>query len=395
MKREKLQFVAGESKKDIFKSIDIVFNDFTNLIDNPDRQNIHLVGLIFFVNTDREIFYKVRKYIISKAATKLFFSPAISVIGQPPADGSDVLVEVELIKDIQPDTQITYNPVTDGINYTKIETSELIEYNIYGITLEDESLPFDHKVYKAFEILDNVLTSQGLGMNNIIRQWNYVEDIVGFTSPDYGSIQNYQILNNIRHEFYSKYKFSQGFPAATGIGMSLGNFVLDCIAIKEKTDLEITPVKNPVQVCAYDYSEKVLIGSKTQKSFPRLSPKFERAKLYRTDDHYSLLISGTAAIHNEVSLAKGDAAKQTEITLDNIDKLIEVASGIIEKTGKTLKRVTYPYLRVYIKNSVDYSAVKNICENHTRQIDPVYLIGDICRQELLVEIEGVITIEIE
>lgn len=394
MKREKLQFVAGSGNKDIFKSVDVVYSNFTDLLVNPDKQNIHLVSLIFFVNTDKDMFYKVRKYIISKAAT-FSFIPTISVIGQPPADGSDVLVEVEVIKDIETNTSISYESVSDGIYLTKIETPQSIEYNVYGITIEDENATFDHKVFKAFEILDNVLINQGLGMNNIVRQWNYVEDIVGFTSPECGSKQNYQILNNIRHEFYCKYDFANGFPAATGIGMALGAFVLDCIAIKEKTDLEITPIKNPVQVCAYDYSEKVLIGSKTEKNFPRLSPKFERAKLFRSDKNYSLLISGTAAIHNEISLAKGDPAKQTEITLENIDKLIEVASGIIEKTGKIIDRIAYPYLRVYIKNSTDYWAVKNICEKHTKQIDPVYLIGDICRAELLVEIEGVISIDIK
>lgn len=95
-----------------------------------------------------------------------------------------------------------------------------------------------------------------------------------------------------------------------------------------------------------------------------------------------------------MSLAVGDAAKQTEITLDNIGKLIQVAENVIQETGKNIKEISFPYLRVYIKNSSDYLSVKDICENHTHQIDPVYLIGDICRTELLVEIEGIVNIEI-
>lgn len=395
MKREKLQIIAGAGGKDIFQSVDSVYNSYTNLFGKTNKQNIQLISLIFFVNTKGNIFCDVRNYIISKAKEAFSVTSTISIIGQPPADGSDVILEVELIKDIEPDTIITYIPVQDNISYTRIETPQSIEYCIYGITVGDDKLKFEDKVYKSFEILDNVLISIGLGMNNIVRQWNYVEDIVGYTSPEYGSRQNYQILNNIRHEFYSKYNFSKGFPAATGIGMSVGGFVLDCIAVQEKSDLEITPIKNPVQVCAYDYSENVLIGSKSEKSFPRLSPKFERAKLYKTEGNYSLLISGTAAIHNEVSLAQSDAEKQTEITLDNIDKLIESAAEVIKKTGKEIDKVTYPYLRVYIKNPDDFLKVKNICENHTKPINPVYLIGDICRKELLVEIEGVIAIEIK
>lgn len=394
MKREKLRFSEGNRNDSIFKSIDNLLVNIKkqSFLFNPNNRQI--VSLIFFVNPGICKFSEVSAYIQLKIENEFQFVPTYSVIGQPPADGTNILVEIEVIRETESITNISYYPIYQGINYTRIETPEYIEFDLFGITVADEDVPFDYKVFKAFEILDNFLINEGLGMNCIVRQWNYVENIVGFTSPECGSKQNYQILNNVRHEFYSKYNFSNGFPAATGIGMTWGGFILDCIVVKEKRNLQITPIQNPAQVSAYDYSENVLIGSKIEKAFPKLSPKFERAKLYNSGKNYTLLVSGTAAIHNEVSLAVGDAAKQTEITLDNIGKLIQVAENVIQETGKNIKEISFPYLRVYIKNSSDYLSVKDICENHTHQIDPVYLIGDICRTELLVEIEGIVNIEI-
>ena len=177
--------------------------------------------------------------------------------------------------------------------------------------------------------------------------------------------------------------------------MSVGGFIIDCIVIIEKSDLKITPVKNPAQVSAYDYSEKVLIGSEIEKNFPLLTPKFERAKLYETgEDQYSMLISGTAAIQAEESLAKEDAGKQAEITFDNIRRLIDYGLEHLKRYGMKVEKTTFNYLRVYIKRNEDFSAVKAICESNIMEIAPVYLIADICRAELLVEIEGVTTISI-
>jgi enamine deaminase RidA (YjgF/YER057c/UK114 family) len=392
MKRGKLKYSVGHKDKDIFQSIENVFKNVVDLNDN-NKLNIQLISLIFFVNTDNDSFYSVRKYILNKAKETLSTTPAISIIGQPPADGTNIILEVEFIEDINKDTTISYLPIEDGIYCTKVETSKAIEYFIFGLTLSNSESTLTDRVKISFELLDKALISYGLGMHNIIRQWNYVEDIVGFTPIESGLKQNYQVLNNIRHEYYSKYEFSNGFPAATGIGMSTGGFVLDCLAVKEKSDLEITPVKNPIQVSAYDYSEKVLIGSKIEKNFPRLSPKFERAKLYKEGDgKFSLLISGTASIQKEESIAKDDVGRQTEITFENIEKLIEYGSDYLIKSGRKINNATYNYIRVYIKNTDDFFKVKSICEKHIAYVEPVYLIADICRGELLVEIEGVATI---
>ncbi len=52
------------------------------------------------------------------------------------------------------------------------------------------------------------------------------------------------------------------------------------------------------------------------------------------------------------------------------------------------------YFRVYVKNSSDYSKVKTACEKYISDVQAIYLKADICRPELLVEVEGVFSIEL-
>jgi hypothetical protein len=50
---------------------------------------------------------------------------------------------------------------------------------------------------------------------------------------------------------------------------------------------------------------------------------------------------------------------------------------------------SYDILRVYVKRASDIAAVKAFMEEHYPAIDKYYLVADICRPELLVEIEGI------
>ena len=87
-----------------------------------------------------------------------------------------------------------------------------------------------------------------------------------------------------------------------------------------------------------------------------------------------LFVSGTAAILGEESVALGDAAAQTETTIQNIAALTRGA------------RLTY--LRAYVKRATDMPAVRRVCEAAYGPIPALYVQADVCRDELLVELEG-------
>ena len=46
-------------------------------------------------------------------------------------------------------------------------------------------------------------------------------------------------------------------------------------------------------------------------------------------------------------------------------------------------------VRVYIKNQEDYSQTRAVCEQRLGELPVVYAVADVCRPELLVEIEGI------
>ncbi len=206
--------------------------------------------------------------------------------------------------------------------------------------------------------------------NKIVRQWNYIERITELE----GENQHYQLFNNARSNFYGSCSWERGYPAATGIGVLRGGILVDMdVIIPIDDSCKITPIDNKLQVAAHAYSEEVLIDANANKS----TPKFERAKSFEVDGVKLTYISGTAAIEGERSLSKNSASEQTIETLRIIDQLIDSQEEIV-------------LLRIYIKNESDYYSVRQAVEQTIdHPIATVYLNADVCREELLVEIEGV------
>ncbi|MCU0982194.1 MAG: hypothetical protein MUF25_23820, partial [Pirellulaceae bacterium] len=46
-------------------------------------------------------------------------------------------------------------------------------------------------------------------------------------------------------------------------------------------------------------------------------------------------------------------------------------------------------VRVYIKRAADYAATRAACEQRLGELPMIYAVGDVCRPDLLVEIEGI------
>src|SRR5262249_5729347 len=105
----------------------------------------------------------------------------------------------------------------------------------------------------------------------------------------------------------------------------------------------------------------------------------------------TLFISGTASIVGHRTVHPGDVAAQTRETLTNIEALLDEANRVSEPL-RTHGRFGLETLacKVYVRNSADLPVVQS-------QLEPVlgaeahlvYLQADICRPDLLVEIEAV------
>jgi enamine deaminase RidA (YjgF/YER057c/UK114 family) len=230
------------------------------------------------------------------------------------------------------------------------------------------------------------LAAAGVGFDQVVRTWIYVNQI---TSGEEGR-QRYQELNRARTDFYHKIQFgTKGraprpntiYPASTGIGTSGTNITMACMAIdSQRPDVFIVPLENPQQTpaCAY------------QANYSPQSPKFARAMAVVQGHFISTLVSGTASIVDSKTVHPGDVARQTEQTIDNVERLIapeNFAHHGLAGNGATLRDIAK--LRVYVKHQEDYARCREVCERRLPRVPAIYLHADICRPDLLVEIEAV------
>ncbi len=235
----------------------------------------------------------------------------------------------------------------------------------------------------AFNSFENLLIQAEMSFHSVIRQWNYIENIIGF---DEGN-QRYQEFNNLRAGFYDENFNRNGFPAATGIGMNMGGVIIEFVAVDAPEAVSL-PLNNPEQTAAHGYSEKVLVGKQAEM---KATPKFERARYLELFGKKQIFISGTASIRGEKTKGVSDPVKQTEITIQNMQRLYsqEILSAITENS----LRPVYGHARVYVKNRKDFAAIKKTFKSYYGNLPVVYIIADICRDDLLVEIEGKVILE--
>ena len=102
-----------------------------------------------------------------------------------------------------------------------------------------------------------------------------------------------------------------------------------------------------------------------------------------------LFISGTASIVGHTTVHVGDVRRQTEESLLNIGTLRQLAA---ERAGEAFPAGALIYT-VYVRHSADLAVVREVFEREvgaesSAARDAVYLQADICRADLLVEIEG-------
>ena len=231
------------------------------------------------------------------------------------------------------------------------------------------------------------LAEAGSSFERVVRTWFYLG---GITEPEMAG-QRYMELNRARTDFYRDVRFHCSsrdpdpprgvYPASTGIGMTGRGLVASCLALEtRRDDVFLLPLENPQQTPAYAYDPR----------HSSQSPKFSRAVALVLGDYLTTWVSGTASIVDSESCHPGDPDKQTEQTIDNIERLIAAenftAHGL-EGAGAGLHDLAK--IRVYLKRPEDLARCRAICERRFGAVPAIYAVADICRPELLVEIEGV------
>lgn len=307
--------------------------------------------------------------------------PAVTLTAQPPEKPWKAAVEAVFIKNGSASVR--------GGNYNKIpymvlESSagrELLAGGLSSYMFPDNTRA---AAEAAFDTVIQVLEKEKMSADDIVRQWNYIGNILQMKN----NFQNYQIFNEVRSEYYQRYRTLKRYPAATGVGMNHGGVIIDISAFQPAASVSLIAVKNPGQINAYEYGQQVLKGFSDKGKDVRNPPQFERGLLITGKGSSVFLISGTASITGQETVGTGDVEKQTIVTIENISVLSDPSrvGQLMENSG--LPRKKYGFLRAYVKKQNDFATVRRICEKYFPDVPVSYIEADICRDDLLVEIEG-------
>ena len=167
----------------------------------------------------------------------------------------------------------------------------------------------------------------------------------------------------------------QILPAGTAIGTDPGTpFTISAIATREDCRM----VENPRQTSAYNYP----------RNYGPKSPSFSRAVTVASPGGYKILISGTASIVGHESRHNDDPQQQIIETLQTLEDLIGHAKNVTQSDiGE--KEIFDCYLRVYIRCKEQVLEIKRaLREQLSIDHHVLFLRGDVCRRELLVEVEA-------
>lgn len=211
-----------------------------------------------------------------------------------------------------------------------------------------------------------------------IRMWNVIP---GILEPLGGLDHRYMVFNQSRYRAFcqrSGNRFETYLPTATGVGNLSSDDALTIHCLTAAAPGE--PLENPRQVPAYRYSER----------FGPRPPCFSRATsvqldLNPTSSAGKLLIGGTASVRGEDSHHSGDLDAQLDETELNLRALASLVTG-----SRTDWKGHFEHLRIYHRRPEDRECVERyVSRTFPSTGDVEFFSVNICREELLVEIEGV------
>lgn len=196
---------------------------------------------------------------------------------------------------------------------------------------------------------------------HLLRVWNYLDNI----NAGEGDAERYRRFCSARARSMAAHGLVR-FPAATAIGHRGPRGRLQVYALSATADGQA--LENPRQVSAWEYP----------RQYGPTAPSFARAMLLPQG---GLAISGTAAVIGHASHHVGDVAAQVDEAVANLKALLERAALPAFDALSPLK--------VYVRHPEDAEAVGAALARHLDASVPrILLQGDICRTELLVEIDG-------
>jgi len=286
----------------------------------------------------------------------------VSFASAPPVDETVVHTGLELLDDSSPEYELL-NPgdrvIQRGqagrLRWSRSKHLMFVSLEIPRVDIGD----IERVTEKAYsEMLDFVRCSE---YRHLVRFWNYLPCI----NCGDGDQEVYRRFCNGRLRSFETGRLIAGeFPAASAVGHHRKNLTVSLLS----SALQPVHHTNPQQVDAYEYP----------RQYGPSSPSFARGTSLTVGGRRCYFVSGTASILGHQSVHEQDLKQQIKTTQKNILQLI-AQSGLSASDISSL--------RVYLRNPEDLPGCRKLVEEAFPHADTVYLHADICRAELLVEIE--------
>jgi len=332
-------------------------------------------------------------------ATSLSTGPSLipepsSALGDPPGWA------LELVRGA---ADLVWRPAEDGVQTRLLEGQRFVLASArIPAALRLSSELFRAATAAAYAAISRCL--EGCRAFHPVRCWNLIP---GILEPLGEHRHRYMVFNAGRHDAFAKWlgagtgkrgrpgggasagdteaRLLQHLPTASGVGRAGEELVVHCLAACSPG----VPVENPRQVPSYRYSER----------YGQTPPCFARATRLMDEPGTAgwVLVGGTASVRGEQTVHAGDLQAQTEETVANLEALLAAAAGSAG-TGAAQPPSGFRHLRVYTPRLDDLDRVRRLvgsCLGHLMTADgSVELLhAELCRPDLLIEIEGLAILE--
>jgi enamine deaminase RidA (YjgF/YER057c/UK114 family) len=234
--------------------------------------------------------------------------------------------------------------------------------------LTGDGTPLQQATADAYRRIFRLLDAEGYPQ--LWRAWNYLADINGESH----GLERYRQFNIGRETAFADCGRLERYPIppACALGVIGGPLTIAFMAGRTAPQ----PLENPRQVSAYRYPA----------DYGPRSPTFSRAALARLPGQELLFVSGTASIVGHQTMHVGDVAGQTRETVANIAAVLAEANRASLTQAYDLGELSY---RAYLRHAEDLPRVRALLDELLGpRAAVVYVQADICRADLLMEVEA-------
>jgi chorismate lyase/3-hydroxybenzoate synthase len=244
---------------------------------------------------------------------------------------------------------------------------------------ELDAAQFERRTIDAYQQIRTIVAE--LRQRHPVRFWTFLPEI--HQQLD-GERDRYMVFNSARFHVFREWfgqaaRFTSRLPASSAVGHDEDTLSIHCLTF-ERPGIAL---ENPRQVPAFQYST----------AYGPQPPCFARATMidHPSFAHPMLVTAGTASILGERSVHLNNLDRQLSESVENLRTLVHKAQGTCNPPA-TLN--AFVDLRVYHARREDAALVQSTIRGLIPSATSLKVVrAELCRSNLLVEIEGIARLE--